>query len=431
MKRNLKKVLKKQKGITLVALVITIVILIILATVAIDFAFGDDGIIKKAQYAKDLSANSTKLEEQSMSNLVGYMNEMLENEGGSGPNNPTLPEGWDGSKVTAVASADGVTVPVPIGYTASSVASEKTVSGGFVIYEGTDAVTDSNVDTAKTTRDQFVWVPVDDISKMAKATSGIDGNGRTNYQGKLYDFTESGATEMTSYGQGTTTDREPDVVTAYDGSDATSDASHFKTAISSTMTAEQFKKQLQEEFNEMVESVNTYGGFYIGRYETGNLASSVGTEPVVVKENNSISGVNWYYQYQNSKLIKANENVVSTMIWGSMWDRTLIWLAEENEVTDGENGKSYAELTNSIYWGNYSGEKLSAGFSDSYMTNNIYDLAGNVYDWTIEAGDTYNRVPRGGNYNNNGNNYPVAYRNYNNPNNNYNNTGFRATLYIK
>lgn len=38
------------------------------------------------------------------------------------------------------------------------------------------------------------------------------------------------------------------------------------------------------------------------------------------------------------------------------------------------------------------------------------------------------RVIRGGNYNNNGNNYPVAYRNYNNPNNNYNNTGFRATL---
>ena len=37
-------------------------------------------------------------------------------------------------------------------------------------------------------------------------------------------------------------------------------------------------------------------------------------------------------------------------------------------------------------------------------------------------------VIRGGNYDNNGNNYPVAYRNYNNPNNNYNNTGFRATL---
>ena len=76
-KKIFQKTSNSNKGITLVALVITIVILIILATVTINFAFGDNGIIKKAQYAKDLSANSTKHEEQSMSKLVEYMNEML------------------------------------------------------------------------------------------------------------------------------------------------------------------------------------------------------------------------------------------------------------------------------------------------------------------------------------------------------------------
>ena len=434
MKEN-KKIFQKtsnsNKGITLVALVITIVILIILATVAINFAFGDDGLINRASDAKEYYANDTAYTEEALSNVESYIDGIIGENGGSGTDDPTLPDGWDGNKVTPVISADRVTVPVPNGYTASSVATENTVSGGFVVYEGTEAVTDSNVDTAKTSRNQFVWVPVDDISKMAKVTSGIDSNGRKNYQGKIYDFTESGATEKTSYGQGTTSYREPDVVKEYDGSDATEDASYFKAVISSTMTSEQFKTQLQEEFNEMIASVDTYGGFYIGRYETGNLASSVGTEPVVVKENNSLSGVNWYYQYQNSKLIKANENVVSTMIWGSMWDRTLIWLAEENEVTDGENGKSYAELTNSIYWGNYSGEKLSAGFSDSYMTNNIYDLAGNVYDWTIEAGDTYNRVPRGGNYNNFCSYSPASGRlSYGLPFNSTSNFGSRSALYV-
>ena len=355
----------------------------------------------------------------------------------STPKPPELPDGWDGNKVEPVESEDNVTIPVPIGYTASKATGENSVSGGFVIYEGTEAVTDENVAEAKTTRNQFVWVPVDDISKMAKVTSGKDANGRTNYQGKLYSFSSSGAREMTSYGQGTTSYREPDMVKEYDGSDATRDASYFKTVISSTMTAEQFKKQLQEEYNEMIASVDTYGGFYIGRYETGNLASSVGKEPVVVKENSSISNVNWYYMYQNSKLIKANENVVSTMIWGSMWDRTLIWLVETYEATDGKNGKSYAEIKNSTNWGNYSnnteegaGTKQKTGFKESWKANNIYDLAGNVYDWTIEAYSTYGRVIHGSYYYLSGSSDSVRLRDYRSPSLSGDGYGSRSALYI-
>ena len=67
----------QEKGITLVALVITIVIIVILATITINMAFGDNGLIKQAELARDLASNSTIYEEESMANLTAYMNEMM------------------------------------------------------------------------------------------------------------------------------------------------------------------------------------------------------------------------------------------------------------------------------------------------------------------------------------------------------------------
>ena len=287
-------------------------------------------------------------------------------------------------------------------------------------------VNDGNVTTAKTTRNQFVWIPVDDISQIANQTSGTDENGRQNYQGKLYDFSTTGATEMSNYGQGTTTYREPDVV-------PTDDGNAYLTILGLSSSSE-FKTQLQEEFNEMIESVDTYGGFYIGRYETGNLVASANTKPVVVKGNNSISSVNWYYMYQNSKLIGANSNVVSTMIWGSMWDRALIWLTETGD-------KTYSDLMNSSSWGNYSnstgaaatnsGSKQLTGTNDAWQANNIYDLAGNVWDWTIEAYNTGNRVIRGGNCNSNGFDGPASDRdNIGYPSSTNSFAGSRSALFV-
>lgn len=419
--------IKSNKGITLVALVITIVILIILATVAINFAFGDSGLINRASDAKEYYANDITYTDESLSNVESYIDEII---------GKRLPEGWDGDKVIPVESSDGVVVPVPKGYTASSVAKESSVSGGFVIYEGTESVTDGNIDISKTTRNQFVWIPVDDISKIANPTSGEDANGRTNYQGKLYEFSASGAKEYTNYGQGTTNIREPDIVKKYDGNDA-SDGSYFTKAISSTMTGEQFKTQLQEEYNEMIASVDTYGGFYIGRYETGNLSSSVGTEPVVQK--GPISSSNWYFAYQNSKLIKANENVVTTMIWGSMWDRTLIWLAETYEITDGFNGKNYEEITDSRTWGNYSnskgeaatdsGIKQDSGHSENWKANNIYDLAGNTDEWILGVGSNYHRLSRSGQYNTSGSDRAANNIGMAKPYGSYGNSS-RSALYI-
>ena len=423
--------LEEEKGITLLTLIITVVIMLILAAVTISVTLGEGGLVDQAKWAAEQTANSTKSEQEQLDELQKeFANLMAEDSEIMPPDpGPELPDGWDGTsndKVTAAPSTDGKTVPVPIGYTASSASGENSVNDGFVIYEGTEEVNDGNVSTAKTSRNQFVWIPVEDISQIANQTNGTDGKGRQNYQGKLYDFSTSGATEKSSYGQGTESYREPDIVTEYDG-----DSEYL--SILGLSSSSEFKTQLQEEYNEMIESVDRYGGFYIGRYETGNLAENTSTEPVVVKGNDSIGGVNWYYQYQNSKLIGANKNVVSTMIWGSMFDRVLIWLTETGD-------KTYSDIMDSRSWGNYddstgaaatnSGSKQPTGTNEAWQANNIYDLAGNVSDWTIEASYTYARVLRGGRFDYAGSSNPASSRGHC-ESDAYGGYGSRSALYIK
>ena len=91
----------------MVALVITIVILIILATVSIGAVFGENGLIKQAELAKDLSVNSTKHEEESMANLAEYMNELLGE--GNGGTEPEPPEYIDGEVTEAPTVGQGMT----------------------------------------------------------------------------------------------------------------------------------------------------------------------------------------------------------------------------------------------------------------------------------------------------------------------------------
>ena len=82
------KNLKSARGITLVALVITIIIIIILATITMNMAFGDNGLIKQAQKAKDMAANSVIAEQEGINSLMGEFANTMENE----IDNPTEPD---------------------------------------------------------------------------------------------------------------------------------------------------------------------------------------------------------------------------------------------------------------------------------------------------------------------------------------------------
>ena len=343
--------------------------------------------------------------------------------------------------------ASGDKVPVPNGYVGSSVAGENEIDTGYVIYEGEEAVTDSNVADAQKNRNQYVWVPVPDISKFY----GTDANGKK--WGKIYTFsssTSSGYDEITgtqpynwseSNGVMTisskTSYREPDIVKSYDYD------STLKTRGLGAKTTHEFLNQLEKEFNNMIVSVEKYGGFYIGRYETGNINQET---PVVQKGNTNISSQTWYNMYKRCKNIKGdNTNVETGMIWGNQWDRTLMWLIETGSKTKEQIADD------STSWGNYnnatfeyvnssgstvtknenSGTKIPTGNTEYTKANNIYDLAGNVYDWTMEASSTSSRVYRGGGCCQNGYCDPADGRSSYSPTGSDYYYGCRSALYIK
>ena len=402
-KENLIKTRKKQdtnfllfipythhSGITLVALVVTIIVLLILAGVTITILFSDNGIIKKAQDAAESTNVAVEDELQGMNDLGDKMNSILEGTGTGGDNKPTDPTAnWDLNKVTKVESDDNKIVPVPVGFTASTVAGEKSVSTGFVIKQGDNGGATSGVN-------EFVWVPVTDSSSMF----GTDVN--ENSLGKLYKFsgTSSSPLNWTEENKVMTWEdsesyREPDISVQYDGNDLT-----FTSAIGN-ITGEEFKQQLQIEFEEMRESIETYGGFYIGRYETGNLGQA---KAVVQKNNEDINQKNWYEMYKKCKTIAEGTSGTSSMIWGCQWDATLRWFLTST------NPEIVTYVTNSTEKGNYNtGQPIPTGSIDKYSVNKIYDMAGNVIEWTLEAGHSNGRVHRGGDYDDSGSTIPVFY----------------------
>ena len=82
--------MKENRGITLVALVITVIIIIILSVVAISFAFGNNGLINRAEDARGMYANDTAYTEGSITNVESYINDVLI---GEVEDNPDEPEG--------------------------------------------------------------------------------------------------------------------------------------------------------------------------------------------------------------------------------------------------------------------------------------------------------------------------------------------------
>ena len=95
----------------------------------------------------------------------------------------------------------------------------------------------------------------------------------------------------------------------------------------------------------------------------------------------------------------------------------------------------------STTWGNYndstgaaatnSGSKQPTGTNEAWKANNIYDLAGNVWDWTIESRGTNYRIGRGGRYANYGSNDVASSRNNSdNPAYTTSNNGMRAAFYV-
>ena len=348
----------------------------------------------------------------------------------------------------------GDKVPVPNGYVGSKVTGENEINTGYVIYEGEEEANDTNKDEAQKSRNQYVWIPVPDPSKFY----GTDANGKK--WGKIYNFTSgTNSSDLFDKVTGTyplnwsesngimrinskTNYREPDVVpksgsTVYDGD------SRLKTLGLGARTTQEFLSQVESEFNRMLASVEKYGGFYIGRYETGNINQDT---PIIQKGNTNIHSQTWYNMYKRCKTLKGkNTNVETGIAWGNQFDRTLAWLVEtgnktKQEITD--DSTSWGNYTNATFeYINSSGNtatknkdsstRIPTGSAEYTKANNIYDLSGNVRDWTMEACGTYSRVLRSGSYYSAGANSPAGSRYGNSPASSGNGSGCRSALYIK
>ena len=373
----------RQKGITLIALVVTITVLIILATVSINTVLGNNGIIGRAQKARDSYQNSKKSEDEQMAVLA---NEMAEYDEGGSTTKPatgttvTKPGTWTSTEVTPIADGNGGTVPLPSGF--YYVGGD--ISTGLVISDKRgDTMDASGVNMGN----QFVWIPASSEADLERT---------------LFN---------TTTGQPTT------------GLDTTKYTEPYASGYSAEAS----------EYNTMKAQVLKYGGFYIGRYEAGvnntTLRKGTTTAQTVVckKEVAPYNYVPWGKSMSDASEIEGESgavylaknfasqhnytSVTSTLTYGCEWDAMCRYIGDAQRTTQ---KKSAPELTGSV--------------ADD-VSKNIYDLAGNCWEWTMETYSTAYRICRGHRYGAAG---PVSSR-YGafSPDVSSDCFSFRPTLYIK
>ncbi len=383
----------------------------------------ENGIIKKSKDARREYGTSKTNEQEQMDNAGDWIDEAvtgkvplvkvpvgtkaskngtINGEAGDS-NNPTIPKGYIPIDTATSTWGDGSSAP-----------SQDSVNHGLVIKDEQD--------------NEWVWVPVDSTTLATMYEESSDEKtlcgttGETAVKTKIYSKsitigTDSNKTTMTRATPGKSNGyREPDLVVGSDGARYDAKDTYYKKILGETGTKEQLAQLFVDEYKAMIESVSKYGGFYIGRYEL--------SEAGVQKDKATLTRTNWYNLYnacRNSKL-QASDKVKTQMIWGCQWDTTMNWLISSGAKTSDEVNKD------SRSWGNYNNtsvkaddgtteikasgtsEKLNTGKTTFTMANNIYDLAGNVWEWTQEASDANSRAGRGGYYSGYGSFIPASHR---------------------
>ena len=342
----MKKTFKNSKGITLVALVVTIIILIILAGISIS-TLTNTGIFEKAKDAKQKSADAeldqnTKLDE--------YENE-IDNYLPKQNSNKTVEQAKEKvlstEKNTEIVDEKGNKIVIPAGFKVTGDAT--TVDKGIVIE---DATVDKDGKPTATAGSQFVWVPVGKITK----TDGTE--------------TEIKLNRYTFASDGTPTEQNEEVINTYFQELATSDKVN---TVAKNIT--NFKN-----------SVTAKGGYYIGRYEARkNTTSGKLTEVNSDSVWNNITQLGAATQARN--MYDEQQPFTSDLMNSYAWDTAITFIRK---------------CTNKTNYANQTG--LNRSFSSTGTTNdklcNIFDMASNVLEWTTETSNRSNLhdVPRGGYY---------------------------------
>ena len=309
------------------------------------------------------------------------------------------------------------------------------------IPEGYTHVEETNIENGYVVKDskgnEYVWVEVPRISQVYE-TAGVNV---TSFTDENYEKIENDLKSYTStYRNGTS----------------------FKDEYSGSETSTGLN---EEEYNtlkkKMLKSIYINEGFYIGRYETGiedsyRTSSTQELQEPVIKQH--AYPYNYVTNSQAQELSNrfSSEGYTTSLIFGIQWDLTLKYLETK--------GTTQADIKdNSINWGNYSdsnfeitdqnskyslddgmtweignsyikntGDKIitTSGANPTLQKQNIYDLGGNLYEWTLEyTNNTYPCANRGGNYNFSGITYAASSRGFGGTSQSNNMSGFRTVLF--
>ena len=431
----LRNTLRRNKGITLIALVVTIIVLLILAGISIAMLTGQNGILNRVAEAKEKTGVAQEDESQKLKGYEDTINQYApgSNGGSTGGGSTEGTPGGGNLPETAEGQLAGTPIKNPTSYGTNPNA-QATADGAGKYFAKPDGATyvEGTVDTGVVVNikeSEFVWVPVDDVVLDKNRVSDLPisadtgtSNGKTytpmavqvgnDYKGFLYDF--SGSNGYLKYGSNTNYQgdyREPDVV-SYDTGDYKSEG----------IT----KDILTSEYNAMIASVLKYKGFYVARYEAGldenkNIvfkdASVAGNNVTTADASNSETS-SWYGLYKKIKTFTTDsDKVVSSMIWGSQYDAMMNWMAKTGKEVGTADSTGEKRNTYTV-----------TGKNTKDVINNVYDLYGCHLEWTLEAYGSSSRARRGGfsgrssnpaNRANNGPSYTNSY------------DSSRATLYIK
>lgn len=427
---NIKMNCHKQNGITLIALVVTIVVLLILAGVSINALFGNSGIIEKAKEAQNKMDKAAENDRKEINRLSDWIEEKT----GSSNNSETSLKSYEkANKDTngmltenaVYTDKEKAKVTIPKGFKVSDVVAtansdgEQTVSKGLVIQDK-----DGN---------EFVWIPVN------YTATGVDTNNNDLDDGFEAKFKRNNSNDENYSEPFSYTDIDGDKYTGY--------------------------PEEETDYMNMMKSVQKNNGFYIGRYETGTKkqrTSSTTDTIVVQRDAYPYTSVGWgdsMSKIETTGAVYLSKNMytigtvgaTSTLCYGVQWDAIM------NFVED-----STHNIINSTSWGNYRdnawtinrptasyytsgkwttiGSKsktktnseeylLTTGASDTFKAKNIFDLAGNVEEWTMEAeNSSFMRVLRGGLYY--ATNCSVSNYNSVSPATGVSEFGFRIALYL-
>lgn len=367
MKRTKQQNQKFNQGITLVALVVTIVVLLILSSVSLNLVLGDNGIIVKAKEAAETTAAAQEKEAMERNLLEKELENSL-----ATPTPKPQP-------------TDGVKIPAGFYYVGG------TKTSGIVISDNVndkDKYKNKAVVGTDLLGKQYVWIPctTDNTSSELQYTRtewGVEVDGDDNSRAIKDELTLT------------------DASVTYSDADT---ANGINADVSKEIVA-QIKAEKA--------SVAQYGGYYIGRYEVGK-----NSDTAVVKYNQTpYASITWSTAYGLAKKIITNSEVNSYLCSSYAWDTAVNFIQNnstaKNYATsiEGFNGnwnpQAVKDPSGNVIKPAGTSQQLNTGLTTQFC--NIFDMGGNEAEFTTELnpGTSETVVLRGGGY---GGNLPAGTR---------------------